>query len=120
MAYFGKISYNRKIMANKEASGFSFYFRTLPNGDEEPCGVRLNLAKVQPKTVLEAIMGQVNKCINVALILNGDQPPLEYLDEDLGISTGEREKMLQGVAVMAGQWATTLIIMRKGNFPTED
>lgn len=107
-------------MANKEASGFSLYYRTLPDGTEEPCGIRLNLAETQPETVSEAVIGQRDKCVNVALILNGDQPPLEYSNEDLGRTPNTRREVLNGVAQMANQWGKILIIMGKDTARNEN
>ncbi len=101
---------------NSNDSGISVYYRTLPGpgGEEEPCGMRLELAKASPEIVKATMVGQEKKHINVSLILNGDQPPLEYSDEDLGRSPKQRREMLNGVAEMANQWGDTLIIMERG------
>lgn len=91
--------------------GISRYFRTLPDGTEESCGIRLDLTKVSPKIAAATMKSRGDKPISVTIILNGNQPPVDFLNADLGGSLKQREGVLDGIAQMAREWGNVLIIM---------
>lgn len=100
-------------MASAEnPTGLSYYFRTLPDGSEQSCGIRIELEQAPPKEVYRIITSQNTGPVQIALVFNGDQPPVEYSHEDLGDSPKERQQVLEGVAKMATQWGNTVIIMK--------
>lgn len=99
-------------MGNIEKSdGVTFYYRTLPDGNEEPCGERLDLQQAPSHVIAEKI--QTPRDISLTLIFS-ENPPFSYTPEDLGESPN-REIVLRDIAQAAPAWCKSIIIMEKGS-----
>ena len=98
-------------MRIEKPKGVTFYYRTLPDGNEMKCGARLDLNQIPSERIAEMI--QSHKDISLTLIFDG-KLPFSYTPEDLGQSP-RREKMLMEIAKVAPTWCNTIIIMEKGS-----
>lgn len=103
-------------MAEKNPNGINNYYRTLPDGTEARCGVRLKLSCVPPETTTKII---VNECYKpgtiIVLFVNGDKNPYKNFYEDLGRLPKEKEQSLQALAKMAVEWCDTIIMLHSAS-----
>lgn len=95
----------------ERSNGVTPYYRTLPNGGETPCGVRLDINQTPSDIVGEMIRALKGK-ISLTLIFDKESP-FSYTPEDLGKSP-HREKILNEIAEAARAWCNAIIIMKKG------
>ena len=95
----------------EKIEGLNFYYRTLQDGSEEPCGARIDLSRIS-RDVLPKIV-QTPQEISLTLIFDG-KPAFSYSPEDLGQSPN-KEKVLREVAEVAPVWCNAIIILEKGS-----
>lgn len=103
-------------MVEKNPNGIKPYYRTLPDGTEARCGVRLERSCVPPEIITEIIVSEGDKPGTIiALFVNGDIDFHESPYKDLGRSPKEKEQSLQALAKMAVEWCDTIIILHSAS-----